>query len=100
LHGLTFDVRLGETLGGDRRVGLGKSTMLRAPGGARETVFGEVHIKGVDITKAGARGNGEIRKRIGLAFQGGALNRLDVRRPKNISLPPWSILPSSPALSR
>jgi phospholipid/cholesterol/gamma-HCH transport system ATP-binding protein len=73
LHGLTFDVRRGETLviiGGS---GSGKSTMLRTMVGLEKPSSGQVRIAGVDITKAGAREMDAIRKRIGLAFQGGAL---------------------------
>jgi phospholipid/cholesterol/gamma-HCH transport system ATP-binding protein len=73
LHGLTFDVRRGETLviiGGS---GSGKSTMLRTLVGLEKPSSGNVRIAGVDITKAGAREMDAIRKRIGLAFQGGAL---------------------------
>jgi phospholipid/cholesterol/gamma-HCH transport system ATP-binding protein len=73
LHGLTFDVRRGEILviiGGS---GSGKSTMLRTLVGLEKPSSGQVHISGVDITKAGAREMDAIRKRIGLAFQGGAL---------------------------
>jgi phospholipid/cholesterol/gamma-HCH transport system ATP-binding protein len=73
LHGLTFEVRRGETLviiGGS---GSGKSTMLRTLVGLEKPSSGQVRIKGVDITKANAREMDAIRKRIGLAFQGGAL---------------------------
>jgi phospholipid/cholesterol/gamma-HCH transport system ATP-binding protein len=73
LHGLTFDVRRGETLviiGGS---GSGKSTMLRTLVGLEKPSSGQVRVGGVDITKAGAREMDAIRKRIGLAFQGGAL---------------------------
>jgi len=73
LHGLTFDVRRGETLviiGGS---GSGKSTMLRTLVGLEKPSSGQVRIAGVDITKTGAREMDAIRKRIGLAFQGGAL---------------------------
>src|SRR3984885_9690992 len=73
LHGLTFDVRRGETLviiGGS---GSGKSTMLRTLVGLEKPSSGQVHVAGVDITKASAREMDAIRKRIGLAFQGGAL---------------------------
>src|SRR5580658_9716234 len=74
LHGLTFDVRRGETLviiGGS---GSGKSTMLRTLVGLEKPSSGQVHVAGVDITKASAREMDVIRKRIGLAFQGGALS--------------------------
>jgi phospholipid/cholesterol/gamma-HCH transport system ATP-binding protein len=73
LHGLTFEVRRGETLviiGGS---GSGKSTMLRTLVGLEKPSSGQVHIKGVDITRASDREMDAIRKRIGLAFQGGAL---------------------------
>ena len=73
LHGLTFEVRRGETLVVIGGSGSGKSTMLRALVGLERPSSGEVRIKGIDITKAGAREMDEIRKRIGLAFQGGAL---------------------------
>src|SRR6266404_3310111 len=73
LHGLTFEVRHGETLviiGGS---GSGKSTMLRTLVGLEKPSSGQVLVKGVDITKASDREMDAIRKRIGLAFQGGAL---------------------------
>jgi phospholipid/cholesterol/gamma-HCH transport system ATP-binding protein len=73
LHGLEFDVRRGETLviiGGS---GSGKSTLLRTMVGLEKPASGEVRVKGVDIARAGARELDAIRKRIGLAFQGGAL---------------------------
>ena len=73
LHGLTFEVRRGETLVVIGGSGSGKSTMLRTLVGLERPSSGEVRIKGVDITKAGAREMDGIRKRIGLAFQGGAL---------------------------
>jgi phospholipid/cholesterol/gamma-HCH transport system ATP-binding protein len=86
LHGLTFDVRRGETLVVIGGSGSGKSTMLRALVGIERPSSGEVWIKGVDITKAGAREMDGIRKRIGLAFQGGALiGSMTVG--ENISLP-------------
>ena len=52
----------------------------------RSRLPGEVRIKGVDITKANAREMDAIRKKIGLAFQGGALiGSLSVG--ENIALP-------------
>src|ERR1022692_2613167 len=73
LHGLTFDVLRGETLviiGGS---GSGKSTMLRTLVGLEKPSSGQVRIKGIDIARASVRQMDAIRKRIGLAFQGGAL---------------------------
>src|SRR3984885_1285175 len=86
LHGLTFDVRRGETLviiGGS---GSGKSTMLRTLVGLEKPSSGQVHIAGVDITKASAREMDAIRKKIGLAFQGGALI-VSLSVGENIALP-------------
>ena len=73
LHGLTFDVRDGETLVVIGGSGSGKSTLLRTLVGLEKPSSGQVRIKGVDITKASDREMDAIRKRIGLAFQGGAL---------------------------
>jgi phospholipid/cholesterol/gamma-HCH transport system ATP-binding protein len=73
LHGLTFDVRRGETLVVIGGSGSGKSTMLRTLVGLERPSSGEVRIKGVDLSTASARELDAIRKRIGLAFQGGAL---------------------------
>ena len=73
LHGLTFDVRRGETLVVIGGSGSGKSTMLRTLVGLEKPSSGEVRIKGVDLSTASARELDAIRKRIGLAFQGGAL---------------------------
>jgi phospholipid/cholesterol/gamma-HCH transport system ATP-binding protein len=86
LHGLTFDVRHGETvviIGGS---GSGKSTLLRTLVGLERPSSGDVRIKGVDIARAGDRERDNLRKRIGLAFQGGALiGSLSVG--ENIALP-------------
>jgi phospholipid/cholesterol/gamma-HCH transport system ATP-binding protein len=86
LHGLNFEIRHGETvviIGGS---GSGKSTMLRTLVGLEKPSSGEVRIKGVDITRADDREMDAIRKRIGIAFQGGALiGSLSVG--ENIALP-------------
>ena len=73
LHGLTFDIHAGETvvvLGGS---GSGKSTLLRTMVGLERPTSGTVEVKGVDITTATPRQMDAIRKKLGLAFQGGAL---------------------------
>jgi phospholipid/cholesterol/gamma-HCH transport system ATP-binding protein len=73
LHGLTFDVRRGETMVVIGGSGSGKSTMLRTLVGLEKTSSGHVRIGGVDISTASTREMDAIRRRIGLAFQGGAL---------------------------
>src|SRR6201986_2526733 len=73
LHGLSFEVRRGETLVVMGGSGSGKSTTLRTLVGLEKIASGPVLIHGVDISTAGAREMDAIRKRIGFAFQGGAL---------------------------
>jgi phospholipid/cholesterol/gamma-HCH transport system ATP-binding protein len=86
LHGITFDVRPGETLVVIGGSGSGKSTLLRTLVGLERPSAGEVRIKGIDIGRAGDRERDNLRKRLGLAFQGGALiGSLSVG--ENIALP-------------
>jgi len=73
LHGISFDVRRGETmviLGGS---GSGKSTLLRTLLGLEKPSGGEVWIKGVNIAQASDTELDRIRKKMGVSFQGGAL---------------------------
>ena len=73
LHGINFDVVRGETLvilGGS---GSGKSTLLRTLVGLEKPSAGEIWIKGRDLAKTSAADMGEIRTKIGMSFQGGAL---------------------------
>jgi phospholipid/cholesterol/gamma-HCH transport system ATP-binding protein len=86
LHGLTFEVHHGETVAVIGGSGSGKSTLLRTVVGLKKPTSGEVRLKGVDIARAPAREVDAIRKRIGLAFQDGALiGSLSVG--ENIALP-------------
>jgi phospholipid/cholesterol/gamma-HCH transport system ATP-binding protein len=73
LHGISFDVPRGETLvilGGS---GSGKSTLLRTLVGLEKPSAGEIWIKGRNIAKASDVEMDEIRTKIGMSFQGGAL---------------------------
>jgi len=73
LHGISFDVVQGETLvilGGS---GSGKSTLLRTLVGLEKPSAGEIWIKGRDLAKVSAVEMDEIRTKIGMSFQGGAL---------------------------
>jgi phospholipid/cholesterol/gamma-HCH transport system ATP-binding protein len=73
LHGINFDVVRGETLvilGGS---GSGKSTLLRTLVGLEKPTAGEIWIKGRDLAKTSAEEMDEIRRKIGMSFQGGAL---------------------------
>lgn len=73
LHGISFDVQRGETLvilGGS---GSGKSTLLRTLVGLEEPSSGEVWIRGKNFTVISEAERDQIRKRLGMSFQGGAL---------------------------
>ena len=62
LHGITFDVRRGETmviLGGS---GSGKSTLLRTLVGLERPTSGEVWIQGVNTAKISETRNGRNSK--------------------------------------
>jgi phospholipid/cholesterol/gamma-HCH transport system ATP-binding protein len=73
LHGISFDVRRGETLvilGGS---GSGKSTLLRTLVGLEKPTSGEVRINGVDTGRMSEREMKAIRMKMGMSFQGSAL---------------------------
>jgi phospholipid/cholesterol/gamma-HCH transport system ATP-binding protein len=73
LHGISFDVKRGETLvilGGS---GSGKSTLLRTLVGLESPSSGEIWLKGKNIAAISAAEMDEIRKKVGMSFQGGAL---------------------------
>jgi phospholipid/cholesterol/gamma-HCH transport system ATP-binding protein len=86
LHGITFDVARGETLvilGGS---GSGKSTLLRTLVGLQRPSAGEIWIRGKDICTFSEADMDDMRKRMGLSFQGGALfGSMTVG--ENVSLP-------------
>ena len=73
LHGISFDIRRDETmviLGGS---GSGKSTLLRTLVGLEKASAGEIWIRGKNMASATAADKEELRKRLGMSFQGGAL---------------------------
>jgi phospholipid/cholesterol/gamma-HCH transport system ATP-binding protein len=73
LHGISFDVMRGETLvilGGS---GSGKSTLLRTLVGLETPTSGEIWLKGKNIAAISDAEMDEIRKKVGMSFQGGAL---------------------------
>jgi phospholipid/cholesterol/gamma-HCH transport system ATP-binding protein len=73
LHGLSFEVMRGETLvilGGS---GSGKSTLLRTLVGLERPTSGEIWLRGKNVAAISDAEMNEIRKRIGMSFQGGAL---------------------------
>lgn len=73
LDGVDLNIRRGEIMvimGGS---GSGKSTLLRHMLGLRRPSSGSIRIMDQDVTTASVRDLYEIRKQIGVAFQGGAL---------------------------
>jgi phospholipid/cholesterol/gamma-HCH transport system ATP-binding protein len=73
LHGVTFDVPVGETaviLGGS---GSGKSTLLRTLVGLEPPTSGEVIVRGKNLQLLSAEEWRELRQHIGISFQSGAL---------------------------
>ncbi|HEV2495981.1 MAG TPA: ATP-binding cassette domain-containing protein [Terriglobia bacterium] len=73
LHGISFDICAGETmviLGGS---GSGKSTLLRTMVGLEKPCTGEIWIKGRNIERLSDQEWDDLRKKMGMSFQGGAL---------------------------
>jgi phospholipid/cholesterol/gamma-HCH transport system ATP-binding protein len=62
--------RISVILGGS---GSGKSTILRLIGGLVRPQAGSILVAGQDVTKLGRRQLFEVRKKLGMMFQGGAL---------------------------
>ena len=73
LHGINFEVPAGETLvilGGS---GSGKSTLLRTLVGLEQPSGGEIWIRGKNFAAMSEAEKDELRKKMGMSFQGGAL---------------------------
>jgi len=86
LEGINLDIRRGEVfviLGGS---GCGKSTLLRNLVGLMKPYSGTIKFEGTDITKLNEYEQAEIRKKIGMCFQGSALfNSMTIG--DNVALP-------------
>jgi phospholipid/cholesterol/gamma-HCH transport system ATP-binding protein len=73
LHGITMEVKRGETLvilGGS---GSGKSTLLRTLVGLEKPSSGEIWLRGKNIAAISDEEMDEIRRKMGMSFQSGAL---------------------------
>jgi phospholipid/cholesterol/gamma-HCH transport system ATP-binding protein len=73
LHDVDFRVDAGEIrviMGGS---GSGKSTLLRQILGLHRPTRGSIRLFGTDIVNAGQRELQQVRRRLGVSFQGGAL---------------------------
>jgi phospholipid/cholesterol/gamma-HCH transport system ATP-binding protein len=86
LHGVSFEVPAGETmviLGGS---GSGKSTLLRTLVGLEMPSAGEIWMRGKNFAAMSEKDRDELRKKMGMSFQGGALfGSMTVG--ENVSLP-------------
>jgi phospholipid/cholesterol/gamma-HCH transport system ATP-binding protein len=73
LHGINFEAQAGETLvilGGS---GSGKSTLLRTLVGLEKPSGGELWIRGKNFASMPENERKDLRKKMGMSFQGGAL---------------------------
>src|SRR5271169_4430247 len=73
LHGINFEVPEGETMVILGVYGSGKSTLLRTLVGLEKPSSGEIWIQGKDFASIPEAERDELRKKIGMSFQGGAL---------------------------
>jgi phospholipid/cholesterol/gamma-HCH transport system ATP-binding protein len=73
LRGINLEVATGETLAIIGRSGGGKSVLLKHLVGLMQPSAGEIWIQGQNIIGLSERQLGEIRKKIGILFQSGAL---------------------------
>lgn len=73
LHDVSFDVQRGETVAVLGRSGVGKSVTLKHILGFLRPDEGEVYVAGQDVTKMSEAELGEMRRRVTMVFQSGAL---------------------------
>jgi phospholipid/cholesterol/gamma-HCH transport system ATP-binding protein len=86
LEGVSFAVERGQTLCILGRSGVGKSVALRLLMGFLKPDSGSICVEGQEITELGEDGMQEIRKRVTMVFQNGALfDSLSVR--ENVAFP-------------
>ncbi len=73
LRGVSLDVYDGEIMVIMGSSGSGKSTLLRHMLGLETMASGSVRLLGLSVAEASAKAMATLRRRIGVAFQGGAL---------------------------
>ena len=73
LSGVSLSVAEGESVAIIGRSGTGKSVLLKHVVGLMQPDAGTVRVDGVDVPSLGTKDLLELRKRMGMLFQGGAL---------------------------
>ena len=71
--GVDLDIRRGRITAIMGPSGSGKTTLLRLIGGQLRPLEGTVHVDGEEVARLSRRGLYELRKRMGMLFQSGAL---------------------------
>jgi len=86
LKGISFSIKKGETFVIIGMSGTGKTVSLKHISGLLEPDEGQVLINGVEMSRASAKVKKDLRQKMGVVFQSGALiNWLTVR--ENVALP-------------
>ena len=100
LTGISFDVQPGEIFGIIGRSGAGKSSLIRLINRLEQPTSGVVLVDGIDVGALGARDLPDLRRRIGMIFQG--FNLLSAKTVEdNVALPlRLAGVPRRQALSR
>jgi phospholipid/cholesterol/gamma-HCH transport system ATP-binding protein len=73
LRGVSLNIAAGESVAIIGRSGTGKSVLLKHVVGLMAPDAGSVRVDGLDVASLGTRDLLELRKRMGMLFQGGAL---------------------------
>jgi phospholipid/cholesterol/gamma-HCH transport system ATP-binding protein len=86
LDGINLDIRRGETMVVMGGSGCGKSTLLKHLIGSTQPTAGRVRIFGQELRDLDERGLNDLRRRVGILFQSGALfNSMSIA--DNVALP-------------
>jgi phospholipid/cholesterol/gamma-HCH transport system ATP-binding protein len=73
LHGISIEVRQGESMVVIGGSGSGKTVLIKCIIGLMRPDQGEIHVDGLEITSLDEKRMNEVRKKFGMLFQGGAL---------------------------
>ncbi len=84
--GLSLDIRRGQVTGFMGPSGTGKTTLLKLIGGQLKPLEGKVFIQGQDVNAISRASLFELRKRMGMLFQSGAL-LTDINVFENVAFP-------------